>query len=234
MSKIQYTIILLVLVFACRIRAQVNDDPSNDWEDNPLVLQSSNEEVDQLTEIREMVLEKGCQSNVCFVLDGGDSVTQEFFEMERNFVQLIISIIATDEPGNYCAVQYNDMFSPISSLTNDRLGFLRAVRASTKIGGGSNLIPGVRYAVDQLSGRDRDSNKIISFSQNRPVIDRTGPALLRRFSEAGGALCAVTSERSDVRLLKKLTRDANRVVTIDDFFDLSEVIIAIVKEVCNM
>lgn len=235
MTKLTFTIIAILAVLSTAQNAASREDRfKKKWLSNPLVQRRSRVEIERLRNLRRDVFENGCVVNLCFLLEGSNAVTEEEYTDMKNFVDLIVAITTTDDPGNYCAAQFGNSFTRISRLTQQREVFLDAVQASKKSGGRANLVAGLRFGLKQLARQDVNANKIIFFSKQQPRNIRRLPFGLNQFFKRGGAVCAVAMENKHYDVLAKYTGDINRVVPLDGFFDLSEIVVAIVADVCSM
>lgn len=203
------------------------------WENNPLVVSRPSDEIERMRALRRDVLDIGCEINLCFALDGSSAVSASEFLDQKHFVDLIAAITTTDDPGNYCAVQIHNYFTPIAPLTQNLIPFLNAVQGTKQIGGISNIVPSIQYALKQLHRQDDDANMIIFFSKGKPTISRLPPAV-GRFLRRGGAICSVAHDEGYYNDLAKVTGDLGRVVPLDGFFDLSEIVVAVVADVCSL
>lgn len=189
----------------------------------------------QIRTLRTDVETYGCEINLCFVLDGTLYITQDQFLQQQNFADLIIAITATDEPANFCAVHYNDFFTRISPRTPRVNRFLKKLYRAKQIvpqSGEVNVDRGFRYVVNQLLDRGKVANKVVFFSKGGRMFGK-GPRNISRYFRANqGGLCGVVVGNEDPSFLQDIA--PNSVVNFDGFFDLSEIIVSIVSDLCNI
>lgn len=192
------------------------------------------EELRKLRVLRQAVVDNGCDINLCFALDGSGSITSAEYLAQKRFVDFIVAITLTPEPGNYAGVQYHTHVTPISFLTKNRPAFLSAVKSSQRNGGGTNMAGGLGFCIFQLLPRPEDANKVIILGDG---FDNTGfnpEDVVSDFLEIGGQISAVAVGDSDLAQLEAITGSPNRVFPIGGFFDLGELILALVENVCNV
>lgn len=232
MNRVALVFVLVLAVVATVLDAQPID--KNKWRRNPLLRSRPPGEIKRMERLRRDVLNKGCDINLCFALDGSSAVNDDDYLYQKNFVDLIVAITTTDEPGNYCGVQFHNFFTSIAPLTQNLIAFLDAIQASKQAGGRANLEPALRYALKQLRRQTEDANMIIFFSKSRPLLRRRIHPSVTRFLRRGGAIGAVAMEDGFYDELARVTGDLGRVVPLDGFFDLSEIVVAVVSDACNL
>lgn len=225
--------ILVVIALAFLLASPIS--AAEDWESNPIVEAMNEPQVHRIRELRQVILDNGCDSNICFVMDGSEYVSDLEFEDQKNFVDLIVAITTTDEPGNYCASIYDSFFDPISTLTGEKERFLSIIRESKPKSfykGKINLLPGLGYAIKQLRRQNRDANNVILFSKHDPGLVKV-PFWFKQFVNRGDSISAVTFDTAIAPQLAEITGNINRVMPIDGFFEISETIVAVVADVCS-
>lgn len=194
--------------------------------------------VSAIQAVQQAVINNGCDTNVCFALQGGSEVTNEDYMEQVNFVDVVLQIIATDQPANYAGVQYNTLATPISELTGDRDAYLQALHESLRIPGGTNIAAGIQFCTKQMRAQDAlydgDLNKIVLLGNGFATVGRDQIQSARRFITEGGYVCAVSVGASDLEGLAVLTGNTQRVLGIEDFLELSEIIVDLVQQVCNL
>lgn len=211
-------------------------DVKEEWEQNPLVERITDPEIlKQLRALRQRVRDTGCDVNMCFALQGDDFISDEEFEDQKNFADLLIAILTTDSPGNYCAVQYGLTTKPISPLIGDKLEFLKRLRKAKRVGGfDTNIAAALGYTGFQLRPRAEDANKIIVLGDGLESVGFAPIGIADRIREEGTNICAVAiGGYSTDSLLKIVGGDENKIAEIDYFFQLAEVINGLVFDVCG-
>lgn len=199
----------------------------------PLLESEPEEMMEKLYLMREEVIDRGCDTNLCFVLQGGDAVTDQDYLDQQNFVDIVIAIIATDDPANLGAVQYNNRFTPISNLTGNVNNYLERLYSSYRRPGGTNIQAGIRYCARVLRPQKGDANKIVLLGNGFATIGRNHIRAARRFFDERGTVCAVAVGQTNMRQLAALTQSRDRIVNIDGYFELAEIIVDVVRDVCG-
>lgn len=179
--------------------------------------------------------DKGWDFNFCFALQGDNSVTDEEFEDQKKFVDLTVSILSPYKHGNFCAVQYGKKIGPISPLTSGELQFLRDLGRQKRVGGTStNIGPALRHVASQFPARERKNNKLIILGDNFMSDDFVPKLLPWKLRTESVDLYIVAIGGLDFGLVKNLVQgDVNKVIEIDDFFELEEIIIGLLIGVCG-
>lgn len=211
-------------------------DVREEWEHNPLVERITDPEIlKQLRGLRQRVRDTGCDVNMCFAFQGDDFISDEEFEDQKNFADLLIAILTTDMPGNYCAVQYGLTTKAISPLIGDKLKFLESLRKAKRVGGfDTNIAAALGYTGFQLRPRTEDANKIIILGDGLESVGFAPIEIAKRIRKQGTNICAVAiGGYSTDSLLKIVGEDENKIVEIDYFFELAEVINGLVFDVCG-
>lgn len=215
-------------------------EPSPDgesWESNPLlenVRETNPEVLRRLRAIRQDVVDNGCEINLCFALQGDDFITNTEFQDQIDFADLMVSILTTDETGNFCAVQYGSSTSAISPLTGQRLAFLDEVRGASRVGGfETNIAGALAYTGFQLRPRVEDANKIIILGDGLENVGFAPPRIAETIRDDNIDISAVAIGQFSITALTEITADSNKVFRVDDFFLLAEVVVGLVQDVCG-
>lgn len=229
--------------------------PKWEWEFNPLMSRVRPAGWERLRKIYDDIQDNGCDTNLVFLLEGTDAISEAEFADQKNFADLIVAITTTDSGGNYAASVYNRKLSVISGLTGNRQVFVQKLQSTQqpvfvnpdgqawrwiwnplKV---SNLFRAVLWGSSLLRSFKQDANKIILFNKKNPTIIRHSQRWLniildRFYSTGNGSICAIALNEDNRGLLELVTRDSNKVLLMDEFFDLSEIIIGTVYDVCQM
>lgn len=208
------------------------------WESNPLIVNRSTtnpELLRRLRALRQNVRDKGCEVNLCFALQGDEFITESEFQAQKDFVDLIVAILTTDEPGNFCAVQYGRTTKFISSLTKNKIRFLNRVANAKQVKGlQTNIAAALGYTGFQLRPRIEDANKIILLGDGLETIGFRPRRVAKRVLEDGTGICAVAVGGFSTDALLSIVKDENLIFEIDEFFDLAEVIYGFVTDICGL
>ena len=187
--------------------------------------------------LRQMVTAQGtCNPNVCFALDGSGSVSEGEFEAQRDFVTLVAAIVGADTDAAFAAVQYGLRNIAISSLTNDVDSFLLDVDASELARADRSFIAaGLGFCINELRPRPEDANKIVLIGDGESNFGGNPIPIARRFRQprGNGAICAVGIGFRNLRVLRRITGSRSRVLDIDEFFELLDILDQVVFEICD-
>lgn len=232
--KFYYLIFLTILSFLSNGILGMSDLGQNKrpWEDK--VDMPTKEKIQALREVEDAVRNNGCDTNLCFALQGGDFVTNAEYRAQLNFADVVVQIITTDAPANYAGAQYHSGALRISELTRNRAVFLQKMQRSQRHSGGTNIVAGIRFCTKQIGSRRGDANKMILIGNGFRTLGRYQNNAARKFRNTGGALCAITVGKANIPALQKLTRNRGRILRINQFFELSEIIVDVVRNVCNL
>lgn len=208
----------------------------NSLASNPLVRNSSDPDLlRRLRALAQDVQDNGCSVNLCFALQGDGFITEQEFSDQRNFVELLVAILTTDQPGGLCAVQYGETTFPISPLTDDRINFIRRLRNVSQVGGIESDISGaLAYGGFQLRAQEGDANKLILFGDGFETVNAAPEFIAQSVRRDGTDICAVAVGLFSVAELTKITGDPNRVLGIGEFFNMAEIVDTLVRQVCNL
>lgn len=205
------------------------------WESNPLLNRTTDPNLlAQLRGLRQKVKDTGCDINLCFAMQGDDFISDGEFEDQANFIDLIVAIL-TDAPGNYCAVQFGSTSKRISGLTGNKNEFLRRVRKAKRVGGfDTNVAAALGYTGFQLRPRVEDANKVIVLGDGLESLGFKPVRIANRIRKLGIDISAVAIGGYSISsLLEIVGGDENKIVEIDEFFELAEVIYGLVFDVCG-
>lgn len=238
LSYVSLFLFVLSTIGGNTVSQSLGDAPTmkkkENWENNAIMEGKSEKEFQRIRDVRQMILNNGCDTNLCFVIDGSSSISAEDFENQKNFIDLIIAITTTDSGGNFCGVITSDVFTSISPLTGDKEKFLRKLRALkySKSFSNNNLIPGLGVSIKHLRKQRQDANNVLFFAKEKPIVP-TVPIWFKNFIRRGDAISAVVLDTNIADDLIKITGDINRILPIDGFFEISEIIVAVVADVCS-
>lgn len=227
---------LFLIAFLAITAASAMKLPEEDWETNPLLSDVPAKLLRQLRAVRQAVTKKGCNINVCFALQGGDSITEREYALQKSFVELMVALTAWEAGGNFCAVQYGRTTKMISRLTDAVPRFLKSLRKSRQVGGVSvNIGVALAYAAFQLRTREGEPRKFVILGNG---LDNIGPEPIetaKGLRDEGIDICAVAVGLDRlVPALNKVTKDPERVFMVEDYDHLSDVIIGLVNDICHL
>jgi len=189
-------------------------------------------------ELREEIVAQGtCNANVCFALDGSRRISSTNYRRVQDFVQLVTAIVGVDTRAAFAAVQYGRRIRPISRLTNDVDSFLKDVDNSVSLRARrSFLVDGLSFCIHELWPRTEDVNKIVILGDGRSPRGGNPVPLARRNRRPRGNMdiCAVGVGFGNPRRLRRITGSSSRVLAIDGYFDLLDIIDQLVAEICGL
>lgn len=225
----------MMRLFLSVFLALVVASAAQDWRNNPLVRGKFNL-IRKLSGLVARIEDATCRVNLCFVLQGDRSISNSDFINQKNFVDLMVAILTTDQKSNFCAVQYGAKHRPISKLTDRKIRFLNKVLRVRQLGGGGrNIAAAIRYASRQLDDEPKDVNKIIVLGDGISDIGFRAAQFADRVNDGIANICAVGVGDFSIPVLAQLTDgDTNRVFTINGFFDLGEVVTGLINDVCGL
>lgn len=205
------------------------------WEKNPLLKTTNPETLRKLRALAQDVNNFGCDINLCFALQGDDFITDEEFEDQKNFVDLMIAILTTDKPGNYAGVQYGRTTRSISPLMGAKETFLGKLHGSARVGGlHTNVASAIGYCGFQLRARVEDANKIVLLGDGLDSVGFRPKFIANRVRKDNIDISAVAvGGVSYTGLFEIVGGDPNKVLTIDGFFELGEIVVGLITNVCG-
>lgn len=216
--------------------APVAAEVTEPWESNALLQNVNITQLRDLRALRQEVRSRGCTVNVCFAMQGDNFLSTRQFNSQKNFIELMVSLTATDRRGHFCAVQYSRTTSPISSLTRRKIRFLNKVQNSRRNGlNDTNISAALAYSGFQLRTRRNQPRKIILFGDG---FDNAGPdpiGIAAEVRSEGTEICAVAvGDLRRTRDLVDIVGAPERVFQINEYLDLGEIVHAIVNNVCGL
>lgn len=236
MSTVKLNIALGALLLVSAVTAVVINQSEDNFEQNPLVLNSSDPEIlRRLRGLRQDVSNSGCNVNVCFAIQGDDFVSSIDFFDQVNFVDLIATILNTDSKGGLCAVQYGRLTTAISPLTDNRDLFAKRLDSTAQTGGmDSNIAAALGYAAVQLRPRLEDANKIVIFTNGFESVGLAPKLISERIRKDGIRMCGVGVGDFSRPKLQEITGDDHRVLEINEYFELLEIVEDLVFDICGL
>ena len=193
----------------------------------------------QIRAIQQQVAAKGsCNPNICFALDGSGSISSADYSAQKDFAQLIAAIISVDPDAAYAAVQYGLRNIAISDLTSDANSFLLDLDGSILAGAPRTFIAaGLGYCINQLRPRIEDANKIILFGDGRSNFGGNPVSVAQRFlpPRGSGSICAVGIGFQNTAVLQAIVGgNPNRVLQVDEYFELMDILEVIISDICGL
>lgn len=189
----------------------------------------------RLSRLSRDVRNNGCDIKVCFALQGDDFITDQEFEYQKSFVDLIVSIISSDRNAQFCAIQFGNTTHPISPLTSRKFRFRRKLRSQMRIGGlDTDIADSLGFVGFQLATPDEAIRKLIIIGDDFGKLRLKPRRIARRLREKGVGISAVTFDGSDNVALKSIVGDdLNNILETEDFFELNQLIVGLVIDLCG-
>lgn len=184
--------------------------------------------------LSQKVRDTGCDVNLCFLLQGGDSISSEEFEDQRNFIGLMATILSADNTSTFCTVEYGGASRRIAPLTRNTPKFLRNLRKAQRVGGfQTNIGPYLGYSAFQLRSMN-GGKKIIILGDDHSGIHRTPTRLAKKIKGDGTDIYVISVDDSfDSDLPDIFNVDSNQIVSIDYFSELCGIIPDLVNDICE-
>ena len=189
-----------------------------------------------LRKLRNAVRTKGCDSNVCFAIDTSGSVSRYEYGLQRDFMIDVTAIIGEGSRSNFAAVQYGRQAYTISNFVSDAGDFNQIVdKARFQNDGSTSVGSGIVWCDSRMRRRVNDVNNMVVIGDGRNNLggDPVRRANIFRKRTANAVVSTVGVGYKDTKTLEKIAGDASRVFTVDDYFELSEVVEILVSDICN-
>eukprot|EP00178_Gracilaria_changii_P014139 TRINITY_DN4012_c0_g1_i1.p1 TRINITY_DN4012_c0_g1~~TRINITY_DN4012_c0_g1_i1.p1 ORF type:complete len:244 (-),score=40.30 TRINITY_DN4012_c0_g1_i1:296-1027(-) len=234
---------ILATFFVLFAAAQATVSPSSaqariDNLNTPLLADPINQAV--VSEAIQIAADTNCDPNLCFALDGSGSISEDEFQLQLDFVNIIAGVVALDQGSQYAGIQYGLRPRFISRLTNDADQFLLDVKSTLQLKSPRTFIaPGIAGCMRQFRSVPGEANKIILLGDGRSTFDSRDPPLdppsiAQQFlSEPNNAISAVAVSFPNTAMLEAITGTPDRVFKVDDWFSVLDVITELVEQVCG-
>lgn len=172
---------------------------------------------------------QSCRVNICYVLDGSNTLSASDFELQGDFVAITAATIPANTPGvSFSAVQVANRAIPITGRTGsvsdfllsiDRTGFANARRSS--------LAPGAAFCREQFAGRPAQANKIVVITNGRGLSTSN-------IGGGAGEVCAVGVGNRDFGVLSRIAGgDRSKVLTVSNTVGFLNIIERLVRDECR-
>lgn len=210
------------------------DSASSDFSKNDLVRNSSDSRiVSRLLALRQLVQDNGCRANVCFILQGDDSISSIDFQNQKSFVDLIASVITTDDSGGLCALQYGGPTQYISPLTDDRDLFFDRLDMARKVGGkASGFAEALDKARSEFIPHSEAANKIVLLTNYFDIGRSVAKSVSQTDFLCNLPVCLVSV--GQLNLKSTGFCPLLNLFPVSDFFHLLEIIDALVFDICGI
>ena len=192
--------------------------------------------------LKTAVRTSGCEINVCFTFDTSGSVSRRDFQLQKDFILDITSIIGTDPRARFAASQYGRRTYRISNLTpsgseNAVSDFNQAVsRAEFKHDSATSIGSGIVWCDRQLRRQRGDTNKMVVMGDGRNNLGGSPVTRANTFRERtdNGVVSAVGIGFRDESVLNRIAGDRGSVFAIQDYVELSFLVEDLVADICKL
>ena len=176
-----------------------------------------------------------CRIDVCFAIDGSNSIDKSEFRSALQFAQLISSIIL-DIPNASGAVQYGMKSYPIVSITEDKDFVLHSLEnTESKEDDKISIAAGIAACDSQLAQRQAPVSKIvvIGTGENNFGDDPIMTANKFRARNRNGKIAAVSiGKYSNTEMLHAIADDGN-IFGLREYIKLALSIDSLYSDVCG-
>lgn len=209
------------------------------WTKSPLVDTANKQQMNSLHAVRKAIVANGCTANVCFALDGSSLLSKADYNMQVQFVELVVSLLTTDQPHAHglCAVQYHYGATTLCPLTWDVLHFRRNLRTDMRFGGGNNVAAGIHHTGEMMAsqaGRNHHSNKMVVLGSAFETDGLPPKWSARSFLRKGGSICAIAIGPADLDGLRDITGAQGRVLQVAQFSRLWKLAAKVAQNLCSL
>lgn len=184
----------------------------------------------KLQRIIKMAQASSCLTNICFALDGSDTLTPADYLSQKRFAAVIPAIFSLNNPNTaYAAVQVTDRLTPISTLTTSANNFILNVQGSQFANSQrSSILPGITFCQQQLARRPGQAKKIVVFTNGRAMTMNS------YMGETADSICAIGVGNQNSEVLRAIVGgDRTKVFQVTDFSGFLDVVEGLVREVCS-
>lgn len=205
---------------------------------SPLTVSAANRA--QIERAAQIVQETGCEPNLCFAIDGSNSISDDEFQLQLDFVKLVTGVVALDEQSGYSAIQYGLRPRFMSRFTQDADDFLLKVEGTFQLRSVRTFIaPGLGGCMRQFRRVRGQANKIILLGDGRSTFDSRDPPLdppsiaAQFLAEPNHSISAVGVSFDTTELLEEITGTPDRVFNVADWMSVVDVLADLVEQVCG-
>lgn len=171
-----------------------------------------------LSACNDLGAHRPCMVDVCFVFDGGSSVSRESFEAEKRFsFQVGVGIAHRDPHGKIGAVQFGTSVRQVVPLTTSDADFRRGVSRMQKLRGDRNInggLTGCRLMLDETVTRRK---VIVLMANGKADIGGSIDDQVRGFRELGGFVYIVATAKSNMDSVRRMKAERGKVYYVDSF-----------------
>lgn len=186
--------------------------------------------------LKDKVRKRGCEVNVCFAIDTSGSVTASEFELQKDFVLDVTTIIGEDRRTKFAAAQYGDKIRTISRLTGNIGAFNRRVEyAYHQYSPSTSVGMGIVWCDAMLRKQKHDVNKLVLMGDGRNNMGGSPVKRANIFRKRTDNACVSTVGvgYANTHVLKKIAGSQSRVFTVHDYFELSHLVDSLVQDICG-
>ena len=198
----------------------------------------------RLQQIIKQAQSASCLTNVCFVLDGSNTLTPADFELQGDFVAVTSAVLPIVTPNIALAATQvaggddddddeddddddDDALIPISNFTTSVDSFLLDVDTSQFANAQrSTLAPGITFCQQQFAQKLGQATKIVVLTDGQGLTTSNIDA-------PADKICAVGVGNQDTAVLTAIAGgDPTKVLSVNDTAEFLDIVEGLVREVC--
>lgn len=193
----------------------------------------------RLHDVRRIAESNDCGPNICFAIDGSGSISNAEFQLQKDFVQMVVAILHTDlDKLRVSALQYGDQISPISPRTQDINSFLAKLdKSSVRAFPRSSIGKAITSCSEQLLDYPHEPAIIIVIGDGRDNFGPDAVSISTAFkkSHRNGSISTVATGFANETSLKAIAKaGGGDLFAIDDFFEIIYLVLEIVEDACGL
>lgn len=178
----------------------------------------------------------GCNLNICFAIDGSNSIHAREFRQGKDFVLDVTDIISSDNSVELAGFQYGNSAYKVSSLTADVGSFRAAWDAmKSKKDVGTSISSGITQCESELSSLPGEPKAIVVIGDGKNNMGSNPVVVADNFRQknSNGKVYSVAIGNPDLDVLKGISGGEN-VFSVDDYLQLSLALDRLVTDVCGI
>lgn len=184
---------------------------------------------------RQIIRKRSCNVRVCFALDGSASISISEYNIQKNLVRLIASLVSLDMDAKYSAFQYGLASLGISLLTSDARTFLKKVQKSRLAKASKTfVIAGVATCLSSIRTASNGAGKIVLIGDGRSNFADTSLPLVTRAIRDEDIIAIAIGFPSATNFFRKITKkNDSKTFNLSGYGAIGESIGQILDIVCK-
>lgn len=190
-----------------------------------------------IRELRQSVARRGsCKSDVCFAIDGSNAIDPYRFDLQRRFVELVVSLLAVRSNPFFAAVQYATTTFPIEPPTTDDAEFIRSLNEVEQVNTSDrNIAAALGYCGFQL--KKRPSAILVIIGNGESTVGFDPSILVEGIKDLDGKPPTIfgISSAGDINDFEKVVgpQRSENILRLRGCRQLQRTLVTIVSRVCN-